>query len=44
MSTRLAAIAGWSLLLLALVLSPLIGLFTPYLALAVVVPPPPISS
>ena len=25
MSTRLAAIAGWSLLMLALVLSPLIG-------------------
>jgi O-antigen ligase len=38
MSARLAGIAGWSLLLLALVLSPLVGLFTPYLALIVILP------
>jgi len=38
MTTRLATVALWALLLLPLVLSPLLGLLTPYAALLVVIP------
>ena len=38
MIARLPAIAAWALLLLALVISPVLGLLTPYVALLVILP------
>lgn len=38
MAARLTALAFWTLLALALVLSPLLGLLTPYASLLIVIP------